>query len=45
MSDELFYLTTEELGDKLIKSNDSSEVNRIISIFNANLAKKEIIRA
>ena len=44
MDQDNFYLTTKELGDKLIQSNDSQEVNDIVSMFNTIMQKKELIR-
>jgi hypothetical protein len=45
MQEDLLQLGSEELKKKLIESTDSSELNDLVSVFNLNLKKREIIRA
>ena len=45
MPDDITNLTTKELSDKLMASSDKGELDQIISLFNLNLQKKELIRA
>lgn len=43
--DELMQLSPQDLRGKLMQSTTSDEVDYIISLFNLNLKKKEVIRA
>lgn len=42
---DLLNMNPQDLRDRLLQTQDSSEFNDLISIFNLNLKKKEIIRA
>lgn len=43
--EELIKLDNVQLRDKLAKSTNQEELSEIVNIFNANLKKKELIRA
>lgn len=45
MQEELLQLSPDELKQKLLDSTDSQEMNDLVSLFNLNLKKREIIRA
>lgn len=45
MQEDLLQLSLDELKERLLQSTDSQEMNDLVSLFNLNLRKREIIRA
>jgi len=45
MDDQLLNLSVEDLRNKLLSTTDNQELTDLVSLFNLNLKKKEIVRA